>query len=361
LFATEQPCATMAPAVIIDEATPTVTLKLQDDLADLAALDADFYATIDGPRPKPEGPVRTLLISPPSLSAHPEQIAAAVDAHDRNLTDLQMLDRIIAGVVTLPEDTYHEVLIVTNAEGERRETAKLLEANPDGFVAIVRSMKHGAMMRSQDGKFGTGIEIREGVLAGLSAQVGGGMAKPAYKPDAVVALPKKKKQRYLNDNDEAGGKGKKSGSRRKIRIDEDGLMDEDDLMEGKAILRPDYSGKPSLHCPTYQSEDWLLTVIQACNPKQKRRRACKDCTCGLAEKQNAEDKARREGLEGTLSTMKLDSNDLAEVDFTVKGKTGSCGNCALGDAFRCSGCPYIGLPPFKPGDQIKMMNDDIQL
>lgn len=30
-------------------------------------------------------------------------------------------------------------------------------------------------------------------------------------------------------------------------------------------------------------------------------------------------------------TLGLD--DLTEVDFTVEGKTGSCGNCALGDAY----------------------------
>ena len=34
--------------------------------------------------------------------------------------------------------------------------------------------------------------------------------------------------------------------------------------------------------------------------------------------------------------MMLSADDLAdsEVDFTVQGKVGSCGSCALGDAFR---------------------------
>ena len=31
--------------------------------------------------------------------------------------------------------------------------------------------------------------------------------------------------------------------------------------------------------------------------------------------------------------MKLQADDLAEVDFTVEGKVGSCGNCALGGKF----------------------------
>jgi len=97
-----------------------------------------------------------------------------------------------------------------------------------------------------------------------------------------------------------------------------------------------------------------------CRPKTgKRRRACKDCTCGLAQRFEAEDQAKRSNADQALA--KLKSDELAEVDFTVQGKVGSCGNCALGDAFRCDGCPYIGLPAFRPGEEVRLVNDEVQL
>ena len=102
------------------------------------------------------------------------------------------------------------------------------------------------------------------------------------------------------------------------------------------------------------------TTAPQCRPKAgKRRRACKDCTCGLAQRLEAEDQAKRSNADRNLA--KLKAHELAEVDFTVQGKVGSCGNCALGDAFRCDGCPYVGLPAFKPGEEVRLVNDDVQL
>lgn len=104
------------------------------------------------------------------------------------------------------------------------------------------------------------------------------------------------------------------------------------------------------------------TTATECLPKAgKRPRACKDCTCGLTERLAEEDAGRRSDADGKLREVKLGTNDLAEVDFTVQGKVGSCGNCALGDAFRCDGCPYIGLPPFKPGEEVRILDDVVQL
>lgn len=70
----------------------------------------------------------------------------------------------------------------------------------------------------------------------------------------------------------------------------------------------------------------------------KTKKACKNCTCGRAESENVpKKKLTIQMLENPVNT--------------------GCGSCALGDAFRCGGCPYSGLPSFKPGERIVLPSD----
>lgn len=68
------------------------------------------------------------------------------------------------------------------------------------------------------------------------------------------------------------------------------------------------------------------------------RKACKNCSCGRAE-------AEAKGEKVTLTQEMLDNPQ------------SSCGNCSLGDAFRCAGCPYRGLPAFEAGKPIQLSAD----
>ncbi|XP_011159308.2 anamorsin homolog [Solenopsis invicta] len=90
-------------------------------------------------------------------------------------------------------------------------------------------------------------------------------------------------------------------------VDED-LIDEDELLDESDLIKPDASS------------------LKVCATTGKRK-ACKDCTCGLAEELSG-----KTAPEGTVKS--------------------SCGSCYLGDAFRCASCPYLGMPAFKPGEKV---------
>ncbi|KAF2420576.1 DUF689-domain-containing protein [Tothia fuscella] len=322
---------------------------------------------------------RTLLLSPPSLSSHPEALNKIQAAHDRSTTDIQMLDRLALGLVSLPPATYDVILLLTDADGSRNELQKLVDRNIMG--KLYEALKVGGKLRSQDGVLGSvdGNEKTEAILAGLilvGSAAGGGFGKPDTGVAQAVPLRFGRKKAAANGGVAATSTNGSTttaqetvplnGKRKSVALEapvqpagvgfvdfgddldaiitgeDDDLIDEDDLITEDDLARP---------------------IIQPpeCAPKAgKRRRACKDCTCGLKEKIEAEDATKRATADKDLKALKIGADDLAEMDFTVQGKVGSCGNCALGDAFRCDGCPYIGLPAFKPGEEVRLVNDDVQ-
>lgn len=74
-----------------------------------------------------------------------------------------------------------------------------------------------------------------------------------------------------------------------------------------------------------------------------KKRACANCSCGLAEIQAMEEAG--ETNQGEMPVAKS-----------------SCGSCYKGDAFRCASCPFLGKPAFVPGQEkvvLSMGMDDI--
>ncbi|BCS28153.1 electron carrier [Aspergillus puulaauensis] len=292
---------------------------------------------------------RTLLLAPPSIATQEDKLRALFTTYDRNTTDLQMLDRVSAGFVSLPSSTYDLVLVLTDTDGTRRsEALQLLKR--EVYAAVIPAMKGGGKLQTQDNFFGE-AEEREAVLAGL-VKSQSGFEKLDVSTGVAVPLKLGRKKKTAPAPTPAPAPAPApvvqpppiiSSEDNDLNDDDDELIDEDTLLSADDLKRP-------------------IVQPPECRPKPgKRRRACKDCTCGLAAQMESEDKDRREAADKDLNVMKLESDDLNELDFTVQGKTGSCGSCALGDAFRCDGCPFIGLPAFKPGQEVQILNDVAQL
>ncbi|KAM0665913.1 hypothetical protein MY8738_009472 [Beauveria namnaoensis] len=310
---------------------------------------------------------RALLLAPPSLASHADALATVLTQYDRTITDLQMLDRLSAGVVKLPSAQYDLILVLSDATATLTESLGLLDRTVVGAVAD--SLRPRGQLRAE--RASENLEAtplaKEAVLAGLVGSGSGGFTKPDYGDnDGAVSLKLGFRKKKVNAPPAAApapapavgstilnGHNSNSGANKPavpagVGFDfgddlDDDIIDEETLMTEEDLKRP-------------------INIPLECQPKPgKRRRACKDCSCGLAERLEAEDAAKRAETEKTLASFKLAAEDLAEVDFTVQGKVGSCGNCALGDAFRCDGCPYIGLPPFKPGEEVRLLNNDVQL
>jgi hypothetical protein len=148
---------------------------------------------------------------------------------------------------------------------------------------------------------------------------------------------------------------------------------------GRSLLTPEDRTRPE------------CTIPDASGKPVKRRRACKDCTCGLADLEKEEDdRASAAVLEAQQAFFLEGDDDIPDHVKTATGgvegvwpvdrraeakKTSSCNSCYLGDAFRCGSCPYLGkfavlfrrhnltlagLPPFKPGEKVQLsISDDL--
>ena len=111
-------------------------------------------------------------------------------------------------------------------------------------------------------------------------------------------------ERYQQDSNQENIEYKKT-----VKLDDtdliDDLIDEDDLLNSYDLLM---SG---------------LTIPDKISKKDCKtsRKACINCSCGRA-------------------------------DGSVASEKSLCGNCYLGDGFRCSTCPSKGLPPFSPDGKV---------
>lgn len=129
---------------------------------------------------------RTLLLSPPSLSSHPEKLNKVIAAHDRSTTDIQMLDRLSLSLVSLPESTYDIILILLDVDTTKPHSHSFLTR--DVLLHIVKALRPGGRLQSQDGTLASqdSEARREAIFAGLIVDENG-LLKPSH--DATQSVP----------------------------------------------------------------------------------------------------------------------------------------------------------------------------
>lgn len=132
-------------------------------------------------------------------------------------------------------------------------------------------------------------------------------SKPNYEVGSVAKLSFGTKTKKASDVWKLNGDDEEEET-----INSDDLLDEED----KALPDPG--------------------TLRVCGTTGKRK-ACKDCSCGLAEE--------------------LAGEKQPSVNQIQKS---SCGSCYLGDAFRCATCPYLGMPAFKPGEKVQISDNLLQ-
>jgi len=141
-----------------------------------------------------------------------------------------------------------------------------------------------------------------------------GSSKPLSFAQKIKKPEKKPEKKVWTLTDMDDGEGRKRvevWSLADMDDDDVDLIDQDELLEEEDLVKPDQAS------------------LRVCGTTGKRK-ACKDCSCGLAEEIESG---------GEIKTKSFNS---------------SCGSCYLGDAFRCASCPYLGMPAFKPGEKIQL-------
>ncbi|XP_024383003.1 anamorsin homolog 2 [Physcomitrium patens] len=182
--------------------------------------------------------------------------------------------------------------------------------------------------------FVTGVEIAKACTTSSVALnlVAVKSKKPSWDSASVFQLRKGSSQK---------GRARTNGNHQPVKFTAGDVMD-DVLSMSKSVVKLDLTSNFKDDDEELIDEDDLLTEedlkapeipkAESCAPTKK---ACKNCTCGRAELEEKEEETKLTAAQ-------------------INNPTSSCGSCGLGDAFRCAGCPYRGMPTFKLGEKITL-------
>lgn len=328
--------------------------------------------------------VQVLLLLHPTVVTDQKLVLETKKAIDEQIRGAeihqQIIDRVTKGVIELPNNTYDRIIYLNPIDSEQTMPPVLIRLlnstlTYDGKLS-------GNLPRNQDLDVIMNGFIIENDYWVKPKPVESVQLKKPVSNSGGVGLKKLPKFKKLSERIQVETKSSPDNG-----LTDASTEDEDEILSMKRKLQQTklsyFSDNDDESDEEINEKDLIVDGTNISNnviiPKKcelpngkKRRKACKDCTCGLKELEEQEDSNQRSLQDSVLSKMvqsatleaikieeklksnpvKLTSDELTEIDFTIEGKTGGCGSCALGDAFRCDGCPFLGLPPFKPGEVV---------
>jgi len=261
------------------------------------------------------------------------------DLESSRQVDKQLLDRLVDGATFLENASYsavHMTLSTSEYDALLPKAAPLLAQLRDGLMPLGTLNLHNLASAS------SAPFTSELTLAGFTILSTDGTLvaqKPAHAPSAALSLSKKPAAVPLN--------------RKKT-----------DPATKKALWALSAPGTPSIDAEALLTPADRARPVPTCEPvtagAPRRKRACKNCSCGLRELEEEELRASKVvlldgGQEG--EAVEVSQDEKARLVAAAKAApkaTSSCGSCFLGDAFRCASCPYLGLPAFNPGEKVEI-------
>lgn len=266
-----------------------------------------------------------------------QSLLLRLDAQEGQAAERQMLDRLIDGAILLAPSSYasiHVVLSSSEYSSLSPNLPSLLQQTLVGLTPLgtlhLLNLTAGFLSLPQELTL-AGFTVIESVSDGSDARIVAQKPLPIATP-LPSALPLRRK------TDPAKQSSK------------------------KALWALSSPSTPTIDAETLLTAADRVRPVPTCDPviagAPRRKKACKNCSCGLAELEAEEAKLSKVVLLDDDNAVEVGAGDVAKsliaAAKAAPKATSSCGSCFLGDAFRCASCPYLGLPAFNPGEKVEI-------
>ncbi|GAA5922104.1 electron carrier DRE2 [Sporobolomyces koalae] len=322
------------------------SIQLFDDDLDIAGVPAPATQ----PAATPAEPATVLVVASQEAAQDGSYQALVSQLAIKGKVEMQMVDRIIEGATVLSPLQFSHISVLLPAVFVTGSLLALLEP----------SLAHGGTLEVRGGAAESDEtlgELRLVGLAGVNKTDGGAILCTKAAANTSAPLSLKRPASDVTSTPLASSNGAVPLPTRTSRAAKASLWAFTTAATSSGAATPTIDESTLL--TDADLERPTLVKREDCDVKRTRK-ACKNCTCGLREillDEKEQDDLVQAGFEAAPNVT-AQSSSTAGARKIKSGVTSSCGNCYLGDAFRCGSCPYLGMPAFEPGQKVMVSGMD---